>query len=99
MAAKAVIIQTDKETATAVNPKQKPTPRPSRLTAKLDSLHVQTQLTLGLFLFSVGIGHFSRLVVVQMDNGFTLKLNTKTLSARLPETSQTSAAVTSVQQA
>ena len=32
-----------------------------------------------------------RLVVVQMDNGFTLKLNTKTLSARSPETSRTSA--------
>ena len=40
-----------------------------------------------------------RLVVVQMDNGFTLKLNTKTLSARLPETSQTSAAETLERQA
>jgi hypothetical protein len=40
-----------------------------------------------------------RLVVVQMDNGFTLKLNTKTLLARLPETSQTSAAETLERQA
>jgi hypothetical protein len=39
-----------------------------------------------------------RLVLVQMDNGFTLKLNTKTLSARLSETSQTSAAETLVRQ-
>ena len=35
-----------------------------------------------------------RVVLVQMDNGFTLKLNTQTLSPRLPETSQTSAAET-----
>jgi hypothetical protein len=40
-----------------------------------------------------------RLVVVQMDNGFTLKLNTKTLSARLSETSQSPATETLVRQA
>ena len=40
-----------------------------------------------------------RVVLVQMDNGFTLKLNTQTLSARLPETSPTSASETSVRQA
>ena len=40
-----------------------------------------------------------RVVLVQMDNGFTLKLNAQTLSARLPETSRTSAAETLVQQA
>jgi len=60
IAAKAVIIQkkyANKETATAVNPEHKPTPSPSRLTAKLDSFYVQSQLTLGLFLFSVGIRH------------------------------------------
>ena len=31
-----------------------------------------------------------RLVLVKMDNGFTLKLNAHTLSAELPETSRTS---------
>ena len=31
-----------------------------------------------------------RLVLVKMDNGFTLKLNAQRLSAELPETSQTS---------
>ena len=31
-----------------------------------------------------------RLVLVKMDNGFTLKLNAQTLSAELPETSRTS---------
>ena len=40
-----------------------------------------------------------RVVLVQMDNGFTLKLNTQTLLARLPETSPTSASETSVRQA
>ena len=40
-----------------------------------------------------------RLVLVKMDNGFTLKLNTQTLSARLPETSRTSEAETLVRQA
>jgi hypothetical protein len=40
-----------------------------------------------------------RLVVVQMDNGFTLKLNTKALSARLSEMSQSSATETLVRQA
>ena len=31
-----------------------------------------------------------RLVLVKMDNGFTLKLNAQTLSAESPETSRTS---------
>jgi hypothetical protein len=31
-----------------------------------------------------------RLVLVKMDNGFTLKLNADTLSVRSPETSRTS---------
>jgi hypothetical protein len=40
-----------------------------------------------------------RVVLVQMDNGFTLKLNARTLSARLPETSRTAATETLIQQA
>jgi hypothetical protein len=31
-----------------------------------------------------------RLVLVKMDNGFTLKLNAQTLSVKSPETSRTS---------
>ena len=34
--------------------------RPSRLTGNLDTLQVQMQLTLGLFLFTVGIGKWNR---------------------------------------